>query len=146
MITWTVSQWDCFTIWLCCVIYSAAYRYAVYRTTGKNVTIRLPVCQNVWKRYIVSYHFTPKMINFGHLCNVVHTAHARRNNLTLKEVFLSIDCMSNRQEVYRIKVLCELWSGCHCFFCNYILTKCLSKIIYQLKLQQWSNLWQTEDR
>ena len=21
MITWTVSQWDCFTIWLCCVIY-----------------------------------------------------------------------------------------------------------------------------
>ena len=70
---------------------SAAYRYAVYRITSKNVMIRLPVCQNVWKRYTVSYHFTPKIINFGQLCNVVHTAHAWRNNLTLKEVFLSIE-------------------------------------------------------
>ena len=78
---------------------SAAYRYAVYRITGKNVMIRLPVCPNVWKRYIVSYHFTPKIINFGQLCNVVHTARARRNNLTLKEVLLSIK--SDSKQPYR---------------------------------------------
>ena len=106
--------------------YSAAYRYAVYRITGKNVTIRLPVCPNVWKRYIVSYHFTHKIINFGQLCNVVHTARARRNNLTLKEVFLSI----------------EIWFQTTLPPFSHLVGDFPKQVSARVR----SNLWQTEDR
>ena len=105
---------------------SAAYRYVVYRITGKNVTIRLPVCPNVWKRYIVSYHFTPKIINFGQLCNVVHTARARRNNLTLKVVFLSI----------------EIWFQTTLPPFSHLVGDFPKQVSARVR----SNLWQTEDR
>ena len=108
------------------LIYSAAYRYTVYRITGKNVTIRLPVCPNVWKRYIVSYHFIPKIINFGQLCNVVHTARPRRNNLTLKEVFLSI----------------EIWFQTTLPPSSHLVGDFPKQVSARVR----SNLWQTEDR
>ena len=80
----------------------------------------------MWKRYIVSYHFTPKIINFGQLCNVVHTARARRNNLTLKEVFLSI----------------EIWFQTTLPPFSHLVGDFPKQVSARVR----SNLWQTEDR
>ena len=46
MITWTVSQWDCFTIWLCCVIYWSRWPRALNASLNSDHFLAFDLSNN----------------------------------------------------------------------------------------------------